>query len=484
MTKQLKLETIIGLEIHVQLKTQSKMFCACANESLTAKPNTNVCPVCLGHPGTLPVINMEAVNQGVRLALGLNFSISRKSKFDRKNYFYPDLPKGYQITQFDKPIAKDGYLIIRVEGEDKRFKIERLHLEEDAAKNIHQDGSTLVDFNRGGAPLAEIVTNPDFRSPQEAKKFLQELQLIARYLNVSDADMEKGQMRCDANISLRKVGEPGYNPKTEIKNLNSFRSVERALEYEIKRQSELWQQGQTPNEQTTRGWDEKNQQTVLQRSKEASNDYRYFPEPDLPLLEFSQTDIDNINAYQPELPHAKRLRFKDEYDLKYADAEVLTASLPVANYFEEIMTEVRSWLLDSGEIEGTEEEIWAGGRKKLSRMVFSWLTTELFKHLNNDGVGIENVRITAENFAEFIVLLHQSKVNSSAAQKIFETMYKNGGDPSEIAEGENLMQLSDEGELIDMVRQVLVNEPEMVKQYQAGKTAFLRQGFSYWRNRS
>ena len=264
-----KFETIIGLEIHLQLKTKSKMFCSCSNDGENQKQNTTVCPICLGHPGTLPTVNEAAVKFGMKMALALNCKINQYSKFDRKNYFYPDLPKGYQISQFDEPLAEDGHLIIETDGKQHRFGIERLHLEEDAGKNIHKDGQTLVDFNRAGTPLAEIVTDPDFRSPAETKSFLQDLRLIARYLDVSDADMEKGHLRVDANISLRPKGDTELYHKTEVKNLNSFKAVEKALLFEEKRQKELWQADTPPQFTATRGWDEAKQETVEQRTKKA-----------------------------------------------------------------------------------------------------------------------------------------------------------------------------------------------------------------------
>ncbi len=469
-------EPIIGLEIHLQLKTKSKMFCSCANgdQGNGIDPNTNVCPVCLGHPGTLPVINKAAVEQGMRLALALNAYINRKSKFDRKNYFYPDLPKGYQITQYDEPLATDGHIILHVEGKEHRFGIERLHLEEDAGKNIHQGQKTLVNFNRAGVPLVEMVTNPDFRSPAEAKKFLQEIRLIARYLGVSEADMEKGQMRCDANISLRPVGDIKFYPKTEVKNMNSFRSVEKALAYEIDRQSRLWEDSKQPQESTTRGWNDDEEITILQRSKEESNDYRYFPEPDLPLVEITQAEVDMVRDSLPELPHAKRIRFQSEYFLTYADAEVLSADKEVAAYFENTVSELKSWLESSGEVEGSTEEMWQKSGKKLSRLAFSWITTELFKHLNTSGDSVENVKITSEDLAEFIIMVYQGKINSSAAQQIFAEMMRSGEDPHAIAERLDLHQDNDEGSLELLVQQIISEQPEMVAQYRAGKETLLQ----------
>lgn len=466
-------EPIIGLEIHLQLKTQSKMFCRCANTD-DAPANTAVCPICLGHPGTLPTINAEAVNQAGRLSLALHAYINRHSKFDRKHYFYPDLPKGYQITQFDRPLASDGYIILTIEGEEKRFGIERLHLEEDAGKNFHQGEKTLVDFNRAGTPLVEIVTKPDFRSPTEAKRFLQEIRLIARYLGCSDADMEKGHMRCDANVSLRPVGDTAYYPKTEVKNMNSFKAVERALAYEIERQQEIWNGGTAPMEQTTRGWDEGRGETVEQRSKEESNDYRYFPEPDLPHLELEQSEVDAWQRSLPELPADKRERFVAEYELSHHEVDVLLIDKAVADYFEQIVSELAEWLKSSGEAEGTEAEQWDTHKKKLSRLAFSWITTELYKYMNATGRSLAEIPVTAEDFAEFLIMLHQSKINSSAAQTIFSHMLEKGEDPHAIAERLDLHQESDESSLEAIVQQIISEQPEMVAQYKGGKESLLQ----------
>ena len=469
-----KYEPIIGLEIHLQLKTKSKMFCRCVNDRDNEQPNSAVCPVCLGHPGTLPLVNAEAIQQGIRMGLGVNCFINRFSKFDRKNYFYPDLPKGYQITQFDQPIATDGYLLLVVEGQERRFGIERMHLEEDTGKNFHIKGQSLIDFNRAGAPLAEIVTKPDFRTPAEAKRFLQELRLIARYLGVSDADMEKGQLRVDANISLRPVGDVKLYPKTEIKNVNSFRAVERALHYEIERQTSLWEGDMAPKQGSTRGWKDDEGVTVEQRTKEESNDYRFFPEPDLPPVELTAEEVEAIKRSLPELPSAKRNRFMDEYLLNYGDAELLSMDIPTANYFEATVSELRDWLLSSGESSGSEEEIWQANRKKLGRLAFAWITTELFKHLNAAGKTIEQSPVTPEDMAEFIVLVYQGKVNSSAAQTIFSAMVTTGEDPHAIAERLDLHQESNEDSLTEIVQQIISAHPEQAADYRNGKEPLIK----------
>ena len=420
----MNLEPVIGLEIHIQTRTKSKMFCDCSNDGENQKPNTTVCPICLGHPGTLPVANKKAVEFGLMMALALNCQINKKSIWARKNYFYPDLPKGYQISQFEEPLAIEGHLTVLANKEESRIGIERLHLEEDAAKNFHSKEKTLVDYNRGGTPLMEIVTNPDFKTPAQAKAFLQELRLMARYLKVSSADMEKGHLRCDANISLRKPGETKLYPKTEIKNLNSFKSVERALEYEIKRQTDLWNQGTPPNYQSTRGWNEKLLKTEEQRDKEESADYQYFPEPDLPPLIFTKEAIDQIQQKLPELPRDKRVRLEKEYLVNSVDAKILVEDENVADYFEQVLTEARAWLESMGDPMGTSEEIWQLNRQRLTKLVTGWLLSELFKLLKEESKSILDIKITPENFAEFISIVYKRKVNSSAAQVLLRKMYR------------------------------------------------------------
>lgn len=475
----MKLETIIGLEIHLQLKTKSKMFCSCSNEGEGKPANTVICPICTGQPGVLPVTNQGAVDLALLMALALNFKINKESYFERKNYFYPDLPKGYQISQFEKPLAEDGYLLIDVKGKDKRIVLERLHLEEDAAKNFHDKDNVLVDFNRSGTPLAEIVTRPNINSPEEAKYFLQELRIVARHLEVSDADMEKGHLRCDANISLRPVGDKELYPKTEIKNLNSFKSVEKALEYEVKRQTNLWEKGQAPKEPSTRGWEEKTGITVEQRTKEESSDYRYFPEPDLPPMIIDKNYIADIKKRLRELPHDKKHRFAKEYGLNLTESGILIEDRAIANYFEKIISELRAWLLTLGGEEGTEEEIWEKNKKKVVKLAYGWLTSELFKLMNLDNKKIKEVNITPENFAEFITIVYKRMVNSSAAQIILKEMYQTGGDPSQIMEEKDLEQTKDvpkdrENYLKPIIENIIKSNPEQVKQYKAGKLPLIK----------
>jgi len=468
----MELEPIIGLEIHVQLKTRSKMFCSCSAEVETARPNSLVCPICMGQPGTLPVINRQAVRFAHRVCLALNFKINKFTKFDRKNYFYPDLPKGYQISQYDLPIGENGVLSFFVNDIERRIGIERIHLEEDTGKLIHPPGKkySLVDYNRAGVPLIEIVSRPEIRSPIEAKKFVQELQLVMRYLKVSDADMEKGQLRCDANISLRPVGEDKLYPKVEIKNLNSFRALERALDYEIKRQTELWERGVPPQKQETRGWDEEKGVTVEQRVKEEVSDYRYFPEPDLPPLNFSDTYLEKIKTEEiPELPFDKRKRFKKEYGLPMTEINILVDDVDFANYTEQVISELREWVTSLEELDGTREEIWQKSRKKLIKLVIAWVINRLKPLIDRDGIDIRDCLVTPENMAELITIVYQGKINSTVAQQVLQEMVKTGGDPSVIIEDRDLTQLSDKEDLLTIVEQVIKNNPKQVEEYRKGK---------------
>lgn len=476
----MKLEPVIGLEVHIQLKTRSKMFCGCDNASEDKAPNTLICPVCMGHPGTLPVLNSQALHLGILAGLALNCQIPDFSKFDRKNYFYPDLPKGYQISQYDEPVAVKGYLQIIIpakKGERTQAKIgiTRLHLEEDAAKLMHSpdDKASFVDYNRAGTPLAEIVSEPDIKSPAEARAYLQELRLIMRYLGVSDADMEKGQMRADANISLRLIGETKFYPKTEIKNVNSFKAVERALEYEIQRQSKLWEDGKPPEQTTTRGWDDAKQITILQRTKEEAHDYRYFPEPDLPPLHISEMAV-RIERELPELPAQKRERFKAEYFFSAEDARTITDSPELAFYTEEVISELKEWLSTLPEIEGSGEDIWQKEGKKISKLVSGWLLSKLGGILSETKVEMKDIKITPENFAEFITIVYTNKISSSAAQTVLGEMLKTGAEPEEVIEEKGLGQVSGDDELVPVVERVLANHPNQVAEYKAGKTQVIQ----------
>lgn len=464
---------VIGLEIHVQLKTKTKMFCGCSNRGEFEPPNTTVCPICMGHPGTLPVLNGAALRLGIKAAKAIGCGIPDRAVFDRKNYFYPDLPKGYQISQYPLPIGVNGSMDVAA----RSIGIERLHLEEDAAKLIHVNDYSLVDFNRAGTPLAEIVTRPDFKTPEEAKLFLQELRAIMRSQGVSDADMEKGHLRCDANISLRRLNDDGspldvaLNPKVEVKNLNSFKSVERALGYEIIRQTKLYETNTPPAVSSTRLWDDAKGVTVEMRSKEAAHDYRYFPEPDLPPLDLvvlrDEIAID-------ELPASRRRRFADEYGFAPADARTLVDDGALADYAEAVISELKAWLATLPEAEGTADEIYDRHKGKLSRLVSGWLLSKLGGLLAEQGMTIADAGIGAENFAEFITLVYGNKLSSAAAQTVLAEMLGTNKDPSQIMEDKNLGQVENADELAPIVARVIEHNPDIVADVRAGKTKAIK----------
>lgn len=477
---------IIGLEIHIRLKTATKMFCGCANVDDSAAPNTAICPVCTGQPGALPALNHEAVHLGVRTGLALGCKIPDHSHFDRKNYFYPDLPKGYQISQFDFPIAQEGSVVIDVPGNPPprdrlKLGITRAHLEEDAAKNIHdaKSGKTFVDFNRASVPLLEIVTEPDFRNPLEAKIFLQELQAMMRAVGASDADMEKGYMRCDANISLLPVDEnnlptqSGYNPKTEIKNLNSFKSVERALTYEIARHARLYEVGEQPAA-ATRGWDENKGETFEQRSKETSADYRYFPEPDLPALDL--TEIREIEARKlPELPNEKRLRLMDEWGFNEADTKFLVANEGWSEYAEHVMGELGGWMESIDQRKDTSGgDLLNEHKAKLAKLAGGWLTSKLQGILLAKNLSITDCKIEAEDFAEFLTLIDKGTINSANALKLLTLMVETGNDPSHLLEEHNLGQSEDPKLIEDAVARLIAENPKQVAEVKAGKLPVIK----------
>src|SRR5581483_9608 len=387
----MKLEPVIGLEIHVQLTTKSKMFCSCANIFGDVAPNSAICPICLGYPGTLPVPNQTAIEWTRKAGAALDCVLATKSKFDRKSYFYPDLPKGYQISQYDEPLCGKGHLTILVNGEERTIGITRIHLEEDAAKNTHPTGAdyTLVDYNRAGTPLMEIVTEPDIRTPEEAKLFLQELQRLMRSLGVSTADMEKGQMRCDANISLREVGSNELHPKTEVKNINSFRNVERALTYEIKRQTSEWQAGNRP-QSTTRGWDADTQATVEQRSKEEAADYRYFPEPDIPPLVFTASENELVKKSLPELPQERRDRFVRQFGSTLEQAQLLVDEPLLAEFFEDTVSELK-------ELDEEHEEINASDVKKMVAQATNVILRDIRQLVSDQQLDNSTLKIAPAN---------------------------------------------------------------------------------------
>jgi aspartyl-tRNA(Asn)/glutamyl-tRNA(Gln) amidotransferase subunit B len=473
----MKLETIIGLEIHIQLKTKSKMFCSCDNASESKEANSVVCPVCMGHPGTLPVANQKAIDMTAMVGMVLNCQIPKQFNFERKNYFYPDLPKGYQITSATNPPAIGGFLEVEIEGKNKKIRLHHIHLEEDAGKLLHDEKNkkySFVDYNRGGTPLMEMVTEADIRSPLEAKIFAQSLRLLMRYLNVSDADMEKGHLRCDANISMRPAGEDKLYPKTEIKNLNSFKSIEKALEYEVKRQTKLWQEGNPEKRQTTRGWNEVEMKTLEQRSKEEAQDYRYFPEPDLPPIEFDQKRLEEIKALTPELPQARFKRFIEEFGFKNEEAKELINDKYLSFYTEQVVSELKAWLISLQEKEGSGKEVWQNNKVKLVKLVSGWLLNKLAPILIEKNISTENIPITPENFAEFITLIYENKINSTAAQEILIEMINTGKDPSDIMEEKNLGQLTDESAMEDIVQKILDANPEQVEKYKGGKETLLQ----------
>ncbi|MBI4709491.1 MAG: Asp-tRNA(Asn)/Glu-tRNA(Gln) amidotransferase subunit GatB [Candidatus Portnoybacteria bacterium] len=467
----MKYEPVIGMEVHVELKTKTKMFCGCENGfGLEKEPNIHICPVCTGQPGTLPVANIEAIKKVIQVAQALNCKIPEFSKFDRKNYFYPDLPKGYQISQYDKPLSESGFLEIN----GSKIRITRIHLEEDTGKlihpvknsvisnGVHPSGAdySLVDYNRAGVPLMELVTEPDIHSALEAKKFCQELQLILRYLDVSGADMEKGQMRCEVNISLSQDGKLGT--KVEIKNLNSFRAVERGIDYEIKRQGEALESGEKII-QETRGWDDVKQITVSQRTKEEAHDYRYFPEPDLPPLHSAEV-LKEILAL-PELPQERRKRFGEEYKLPADDIDVLVIKKEMGDYFECVVSELKSWA------EVSEPKIEA---EKLIKLTANYLITEIQKLLSQSNEVFQNLKITPENFAEFIKLTAQGVVSSSGAQMVLKEMLETGADPTHIIEERQLAQLSDETELEQTIAEVISQNQGPVEDFKKGKEKALQ----------
>ncbi len=452
---------VIGMEVHAELKTESKMFCACKNGlGQESEPNIHICPVCTAQPGALPTPNRKAIESVQRAGLALGCVLAKHSKFDRKNYFYPDLPKGYQISQYDEPFCGRGELLIH---EGKTVGITRIHMEEDTGKLTHPTGAdfTLVDLNRAGVPLMELVTEPDIDSASDARLFCQTLRQILRYLDISDADMEKGQMRCEANISIHEEGaEKLSGTKVEVKNINSFRAVEKAIEYEIKRQTEELEAGRAIV-QETRGWDENGQKTVSQRKKESAHDYRYFPEPDTPPFSFTDADFDEIRRSIPELPAAKEKRFAEQYGLSGDALSVIVDEKPTADYFEAVVSEIRA-KKESAEIEE--------GAGIAIRLAANYIVTELRKRLTDIGKTIDTSGISPENYAEFISILADGKINSSAAQTVLGEMLLGGdNDPSHIIDRLNLAQMSDTGELEGVVEAILAANAKSVEDYKAGK---------------
>ena len=451
MNKPMAYKPTIGLEIHVELNTGSKMFCSCKNDSDEHRPNINICPTCTAQPGSLPVINEEAVRKVIKTGLALNCKIPEYSRFDRKNYFYPDLPKGYQISQLYFPLCKDGFL--EIGGE--KVRIREIHLEEDTGKLTHPEGEdySLVDFNRAGVPLMELVTEPDIASASEAKDFASELQLIMRYLDVSFADMEKGQMRIEANVSVGEKGKLGI--KVEIKNLNSFRAVEKGIDYEIERQREVLSEGDKVL-QETRGWDDIKGKTYSQREKEEAHDYRYFPEPDLPPLHHSKEFIKEIKGEFFELPSQKRKRFGREYELGEKEIEMFVQNRGLGDYFEKVISELGPNL----------------PKENLSRLIklsSNYLITDLQGLLKGEQVSDEKFLITPENFAEFVVLINKGEISSKIAKMVLLEMFNSGTDPSDIIEKKGLAQISDISEIEVIINEVLAKNKKAVEDYKSGK---------------
>ncbi|MDP2638970.1 MAG: Asp-tRNA(Asn)/Glu-tRNA(Gln) amidotransferase subunit GatB [Candidatus Azambacteria bacterium] len=454
----MKYEPVIGLEIHAELKTKSKMFCACKNDPDERHPNVNICPICTGQPGTLPVINREAVDKVIKVGLALKSKIAEITKWDRKNYFYPDLPKGYQISQYDNPICVGGYLTLTT---SQVVNITRVHLEEDTGRLIHfgHIGHSLVDFNRAGVPLMELVTEPDITSGEEASAFAQELHLLLRYLDVSDANMEKGQMRIEANLSLKPVGAKELGVKVEVKNLNSFKAVRDAIDFEIKRQTKILEDGKKVSQQT-RGWNESKGETVLQRVKEESHDYRYFPEPDLPPLKIDSEAIKEIEISLPELPSDKRRRFKSEYGLADRQIDILVNNKKLAGFFENVVSEL--------------EEVEKGDRKNLINLLANYILGDFLGFLNEASAEVDDIRITAENFAELIGLIHKNAITARIAKEILKEMWATGKDPSNIVDEKDLGQVQDTGEIEKAVSKVISENPSAVSDYKKGKKESLQ----------
>lgn len=439
-------EAVIGLEVHVQCSTASKMFCSCRNDSFGAEPNRHVCPVCLGHPGQLPVINAEAVRKGIRAALALKCSISSPCHFDRKNYFYPDLPKGYQISQYDRPLAQNGFLEIRLKnGESKKIGITRLHLEEDTGKLTHLSDGTLIDYNRSGVPLLEIVSEPDLRSAEEASLYAQELQRMVRVVDASCADMEKGGLRFDINVSLRPRGDKALGTKVEVKNLNSFKALEKALIFEMARQEALLGGGKKIISET-RGWNDEREATISQRSKEEAQDYRYFPEPDLPPLSFSAEEIVDYQAALPELPLEKRRRYENEYALGQDEARLLSEDNALSSYFEETVRVCH----DPG---------------KSGSLILSTLGGIMRK----ENRSLEELKIPPSQLGALIEKINQGELSLSAVKTVIEAMVATGKKADEIIEEKNLGQISDQAELAQLCDRVVQLNTESVKDYRAGK---------------
>ncbi|MBX5459265.1 MAG: Asp-tRNA(Asn)/Glu-tRNA(Gln) amidotransferase subunit GatB [Thermogemmatispora sp.] len=447
-------EIVIGLEVHAQLTTRSKMFCSCSTDYANAAPNTHVCPVCMGMPGVLPVINRQAVAYTIMTALALNCSIPEYSKFDRKNYPYPDLMKGYQISQYDLPLSRNGYLLIEHDGQVRRIGITRVHLEEDTAKLLHRDGYSLVDVNRAGTPLIEIVSEPDMRSPEEARLYMQKLREILVYLGVSSGRMEEGSLRCDANISVRPRGQQTLGVKTEIKNMNSFKALQQALEYEAHRQIEVLRAGGTI-QQETRGWDESRGVTVPQRSKEYAHDYRYFPEPDLPPLVISRDWVEELRARLPELPDARRLRYQRDYGLSAQDADILTEEKALGDYFDQVMA-LSSQVQD---------------RQTRARAASNWLLSEVVRLLHAHDIAPAACPLKPEALVNLLDLLDRQRITGKQAKEVLDEAFVSGELPETIVVRKGIQPpITDPQALERIIVEVIEANPKIVADYRSGKT--------------
>ncbi len=441
----MEFETVIGLEIHTQMKTKSKIFCGCSTE-FGAPPNTHTCPVCLGMPGSLPVLNKQVVHNAIKLALACDFTINRRNQFARKNYFYPDLPKGYQISQFELPIAEHGKIDIEVDGRKKTIGITRAHMEEDAGKLIHSDTEpeSYVDLNRAGTPLVEIVSEPDLRSPEEAVAYLKKLHAIVRYLNISDGNMQEGSFRCDANISLRPVGRKEFGIRTELKNMNSFKNVQLALEYEQRRQRDILLDGGEVVQQTLL-WNPDKNCTEPMRGKEEAHDYRYFPDPDLVPVHIDDAWIEEVRREMPELPEIRRQRFMDTMGLPEYDADILTASRELADYFEAVCNDFNN-------------------PKKVS----NFIGTELLRDYGPER--IDQCPVKPGQLASLLLMVEKATISGKIAKTVFTDMLASGDDPERIVKEKGLIQMSDSDELTAMVREIIAANPEQAQQYRDGKT--------------
>lgn len=443
-------EAVIGLEVHAQLLTETKLFCGCSTK-FGNEPNSNVCPVCLGHPGALPITNKKAVEFSVLMGLAVNCRINERSIFARKNYFYPDLPKGYQISQFEEPICEDGFIdVINEAGNSKKIRIKRIHLEEDAGKSIHDQGSdTLVDLNRCGVPLIEIVTEPDISSAKEAYKYLTSLKQIVTYLGICDGNMEEGSLRCDANVSVRKKGEEELGVKTEVKNMNSFRNVERSIDFEIKRQIEMIEDGEKITQETLL-WNADLNEAFTMRSKEESHDYRYFPDPDLMPLLINEEWKNKIAKQMPELPEVRRTRFITEFKLPEYDAEILAGSKEMADYYEKILTETEDY-----------------------KSASNWVMVGISNILNERKINIKDFPVSAKNIGKLISLINEGTISSQIGKDVFEELLKEDKDPEVIVKEKNLVQITDTSELEEVVDNIINNNQKQVAEFRAGKEKVL-----------